>query len=91
MVKWPNVPKVIKEQTGLAMVIVANYQKRKIKLREIPHFQLRKKKEVLMKLICFRKEELCHLPDKILIFFHKALSCKSKLDSLTLFRLKLGM
>lgn len=47
MVKWPNVPKVIKEQTGLAMVIVANYQKRKIKLREIPHFQLRKNKRSL--------------------------------------------
>lgn len=32
MVKWPNVPKDVKVQPGLAMVIVAKHQKKKIKI-----------------------------------------------------------
>lgn len=33
MVKWLNVPKVMKVQLGLVMVIVAKHQKRKIKIK----------------------------------------------------------
>lgn len=46
MVKWPNVPKLIMVQPLLALGIVSQDQKRKMKpKRQISHFQLRKKKK----------------------------------------------